>query len=115
MQADFERQLQERDDVRNAELEKQRKKIKDDWAEYCQKSFSTIDEIKEAVDEYEGNKNTKLITALSAALEKDFPDFPVLDEDTFKNSSTEKMVSFVFTLICFTTTMAFTSPYINRN
>ncbi|MBQ5383975.1 MAG: UvrD-helicase domain-containing protein [Treponema sp.] len=79
-----------------AELEKQRKKIKDDWAEYCQKSFSTIDEIKEAVDEYEGNKNTKLITALSAALEKGFPDFPVLDEDTFKNSSTEKMVSFVF-------------------
>ena len=77
------------------DLEKQRTKITEDWSECCKQILDSIDETKNSLDEYEGNRGTKFITELTKAVEKDFPEIPVIGKETFENADSSLLVDFI--------------------
>ncbi len=77
------------------DLEKQRNKIMEDWSECCGQILDSVGETKKSLDEYEGNRGTKFITDLTKAVEKDFPEIPAIEKETFENADSSLLVDFI--------------------
>ncbi len=78
-----------------AALTKQRAKVTKDWTNFCTECLATVQTLKEVLDEYNGNRNTKLISTLESGLKAELPPVPQIDETIFQTTDVTEMVNLV--------------------
>ncbi len=75
--------------------ERQKKEIISAWKKEAPKAFDTLHSLDSALENFEGNKNSKFIANLSQALSAERPELPVLTDEIIESSDSSALEEFI--------------------
>ena len=75
--------------------ERQKKEIISAWNKEAPKAFDTLHSLDSALENFEGNKNSKFIANLSQALSAERPELPVLTDEIIESSDSSALEEFI--------------------